>query len=214
MSTELILVRHGETEWNAIGRIQGHLTVFLNDRGQAQAEAVAKRLENESFHALYSSDLDRTMQTAEAIARLTGHEIHKDTRLREWNLGVLSGLKQSEAKIKYPDVYAIYHHERVDDPIPDGESIRERYTRVVTCVEEIASAHKGERIVVVTHGGALGDCYRKATGLALDRPMDVELYNCGLNTFVIDGQNWELESWGDIAHLAGIGSMGGWEGRK
>ena len=214
MSTELILIRHGETEWNATGRIQGHREVSLNDRGQKQAQAVADRLKNESFNALYSSDLKRTLQTAEAISQCTGHTIQTDSRLREWDLGILAGLTCADAETQHPKAYAIYHNSRVDDPVPEGESIRNRATRITTCIEEIASNHKDERIVVITHGGPLGDCYRQAVGLSIDQPLDVELYNAGLNTFAIAGSNWTLKTWGDIAHLEGIGSMGDWEGRK
>ena len=82
------------------------------------------------------------------------------------------------------------------------------------CVEAIAANHDGERVVVVTHAGPLGDCYRRSTELALEQPLGVELYNSGLNTFVITDGNWELKSRGDIAHLEGIGSMGDWEGRE
>lgn len=214
MSAELILIRHGETEWNATGRIQGHLEVSLNERGQKQAEAVAERLKNEPFEALYSSVLKRTVETAEAISQRTVHTIQTDPRLREWDLGILAGLTRADAETQHPKAYAIYRDNRIDDPIPGGESIRNRATLVTTCIEEIASNHKGERIVVITHGGPIGDCYRRATELSFDQPLDVELYNAGLNTFRISGSDWTLKTWGDIAHLEGIGSMGDWKGRK
>ncbi|MDP6042579.1 MAG: histidine phosphatase family protein [Candidatus Latescibacteria bacterium] len=214
MYTMCLVVRHGETEWNATGRIQGHREVSLNERGQKQAEAVASRLKNEPFDALYSSDLKRTVQTAEAISQRTGHTIHTDPRLREWDLGILAGLTRTNAETQHPKAFAIYNESRVDDPIPEGESIRNRSTRVTACIAEIASNHKGERIVIITHGGPLGDCYRRTTELSFDQPLDVELYNASLNTFVISKSDWTLKTWGDIAHLEGIGSMGNWEGRK
>lgn len=214
MTTTLILIRHGETEWNATGRIQGHRPVSLNERGQKQAQAVAHRLQNEPFDALYSSDLSRTVQTAEAIAALTQHPIHTDARLREWDLGILSGLKRTEAQAHHPDAYGIYKEGRVDEPIPNGESIQNRYTRVTTCLEKIATNHPNQTLVIVTHGGPLGDCYRRATNLSFEKPLGVELYNGGLNIINIDHTNWALETWGDIDHLKDIGSMGDWEGRK
>jgi probable phosphoglycerate mutase len=212
--TQFILIRHGETEWNATGRIQGHRPVSLNTRGQQQAQAVATRLQGEQFDALYSSDLKRTIQTAEAIATLTHHSIYTDARLREWDLGILTGLTRTEAEAQYPDAYAIYNTSRVDAPIPSGESIRNRYTRVTTCLEELASKHPNQTLVVITHGGPLGDCYRRATHLSFDKALTVELYNAGLNVITIQDTTWTLESWGDIDHLKDIGSMGDWEGRK
>ena len=96
--TTVVTVRHGETDWNVNHRIQGQLPVALNARGEAQALAVADRLAGEAIDAIYSSDLVRAMQTAEAIA--VRHEMPPvpDVRLREWSLGVLEGLLPAEAR--------------------------------------------------------------------------------------------------------------------
>lgn len=212
--TKLILIRHGETEWNATGRIQGHKPVSLNDRGHQQAQAVALRLQHEPFDALYSSDLKRTLQTAQAIANLTHHTIHTDVRLREWDLGVLAGLTRPEAESQHPEAYAIYNRQIVEDAIPNGESIRNRYTRVTTCLEEHAHNHPNQTLVIITHGGPLGDCYRRATHLSFEKPLTAKLYNAGINIITIDHSDWTLETWGDIDHLKNIGSMDNWEGRK
>lgn len=212
--TKFILVRHGETEWNAIGRMQGHREVTLNRRGEQQANAVAKRLRNELFDVLYSSDLKRTMQTAKAIADVTHHKIYTDARLREWDLGILAGCTRSEAEAQHPEAYAIYRDSLVDAAVPEGESIRDRYNRVVTCLDALAKRHPGRTLVVVTHGGPLGDCYRYAKQLSFEVPLSVELYNGGLNVILIDDSVWSVEVWGDIAHLEDIGSMGDWEGWK
>jgi len=212
--TKFILVRHGETEWNATGRMQGHREVSLNGRGELQADAVAKRLQDEPFDVLYSSDLKRTMQTAESIADVTHHKIHTDARLREWDLGILAGCTRSEAEAQHSEAYAIYRDSLIDAVVPEGESIRDRYKRVVTCLDELAKRHPDQTLVVVTHGGPLGDCYRYANRLSFEMPLPVELYNGGLNVILIDHTVWAVEVWGDIAHLKDIGSMGDWEGRK
>jgi probable phosphoglycerate mutase len=212
MTTEIIVARHGETEWNAIGRIQGHLGEGLNSRGRRQARAVAQRLAEEDFDALISSDLERAMETAAAIRAATGHSIAADPRLREWDLGVLSGLPKTEARHRHPDAYLVYSEHRVDIPVPGGESIRQRYRRTTAALEEHAAAFSGGRILVVSHGGPLDDFYRRATGMPLEAPRSFRLYNAGLHRFRIDGRSWELCGWGDIAHLDGIGSLGHWQG--
>lgn len=213
MGTELIVVRHGETAWNAGGRIQGHRPVGLNARGRRQARAVAARLAGTAFDALYSSDLDRAMQTADAVAGATGHEVIPDARLREWDLGVLAGLTAGEAESQYPDAYGIYRRRLPDAAIPEGESIRQRYARTTQALEAVARRHDGGCAVVVTHGGPLDDFYRRANGIPLEAARDFELFNAGLNTFRIAGEVWTLVRWGDIDHLREIGSMGNWEGR-
>jgi probable phosphoglycerate mutase len=213
MTTRIILVRHGETDWNAEGRIQGHLPVPLNERGQAQADAVAARLSAVSFSALYSSDLLRTRQTAEPIAKVSGHRIRTDGRLREWDLGILSGLMRTVAEEIQPEAFGIMRNRIVTDPIPGGESIQARFDRVTQAIQEIATAHSGETVVAVSHGGPLGDCYRRAIGAPLESPMKIDLFNGAINILGVEEQDWHIESWGAIDHLEEIGTLANWEGR-
>ena len=210
METKVTVVRHGETQWNAEGRIQGHQLVGLNRRGIQQAVAVAKRLLAESFGTLYSSDLPRAMETAREISKTTGKEILPDSRLREWNLGILEGLASEEAEENFPEVYTAFRTEIPDYVIPEGESIRQRHERAVACIQDLALRHIGCEVVVVSHGGVLDDLYRFAMDIPLDRPREFQLFNASLNVFHIDEDRWELVSWGDIQHLDGIGSMGEW----
>ena len=213
MSTRVILIRHGETDWNAEGRIQGHLPIPLNERGLAQAEAVAARLQAIPFAALYSSDLLRAHQTAQAVARASGHRIRTDPRLREWDLGILSGLMRTVAADVHPEAFGIFRSRIVDEPVPGGESIRARFERVTEAVEDIASAHPGETVAVVSHGGPLGDCYRRAIGAPLESQLKIDLFNAGINRLRLDGEDWHLESWGAVDHLEDIGTLANWEGR-
>ena len=214
MTTRVILIRHGETDWNAEGRIQGHLPVPLNARGIAQADALANHLRNVMFDAVYSSDLLRARQTAEAIVCHTGHDIRDDERLREWDLGSLSGLLRSQAERDYPQAAEIYRNYQVDEPMPGGESIRHRFERVTGAVSDIAAHHRGECVLVVSHGGPLGDCYRRATGKGVEERMKIDLFNAAINRLRIDGDDWTLESWAETGHLAAIGSLPNWEGRS
>lgn len=213
MSTNIILIRHGETDWNAKGRIQGHLPVPLNARGAAQAEALALHLRDIPFDTIYSSDLLRARQTAGMIAELSGHEIQRDARLREWDLGILTGMLRVDAEREQPKAANIYRNYLVDQVIPDGESIRERFERVTHAVADIAAQHPGETVLVVSHGGPLGDCYRRAVGKGVEVRMKVDLFNASLNRVQIEESRWTLQSWGEIDHLSDIGSLPNWEGR-
>ena len=217
MNTDIIVVRHGETDWNREHRIQGHLAIGLNERGRAQATALARRLADEDFDALYSSDLLRAQQTADVIARPLALSVSTDARLREWDLGVLAGETHASARRRCPETLAIYSEARPDAVVPGGESIRQRYHRVIAAVEEIARTHRGGRVLVVTHGGPLDDCYRRARGLSLEAPRGFDLFNASLNRFVLDlGSDdlegdevtWTLTQWSDVAHLDGAEVLG------
>jgi len=213
MFTRIFLIRHGETDWNAEGRIQGHLQIPLNARGRDQAEALAVRLRSSRFEAVYSSDLLRAIQTAQAIVRHSGYDIREEERLREWNLGVLSGLLRSQAEREEPHAARIRSDYLVDEPIPGGESIRQRFERVTGVVADIALRHRGESILVVSHGGPLGDCYRRATGRGIEERIKIDLFNASINVVYIDGDDWKLGSWAQTEHLAAIGSLPNWEGQ-
>lgn len=214
MTTQIVLIRHGETDWNVEGRIQGHLQIPLNRRGRAQAEALGTHLQGARFDAVYSSDLLRALQTAQAIVRHGGHQIRENERLREWDLGVLAGLRRTQAEHDQPKAAKIRRDYLVDEPIPGGESIRQRFERVTGAVSDIAAHHRGGRVLVVSHGGPLGDCYRRATGSGIEARMKIDLFNASINEVDIDGDSWTLKSWAQTEHLAAIGSLPNWEGRS
>jgi 2,3-bisphosphoglycerate-dependent phosphoglycerate mutase len=199
--THLIAIRHGETEWNREGRFQGHLNSALNREGMTQAEALGERLTAERFDLLLSSDLGRALQTAQAIALRTGHEIVVEPRLRERRMGIFQGLTPIEVQARYPDEYARFRSHDPDYVIPHGESARQLFERSVACFTALAERYAGLTFAAVTHGGMLAMLYRHARGMALDAPRDFTLHNTGLNRFLHRRGAWQLQSWGDIAHL-------------
>ncbi len=209
-TTELIVVRHGETVWNEIGKQQGWLDTELSELGRAQAQAIADSLTGEHFDALYSSDLGRAMQTAEIIGERLGLEILTDTRLRERNLGIMQGLTMAEFEQKYPEKYAQFRGGDPDYVIPDGESVRQRYERNITCAEELARHHGGQRLLVVAHGGILNSFFRHAVGMDLTAPRHFSLYNASINTFTLTDGQWRLDRWGDTHHLKHLGTKDDW----
>ncbi len=199
--TQVIIVRHGETLWNLQGIRQGHLNSPLTESGIVQARALGERLQRERFSALYSSDLGRAVQTAEMISALTGHEIRTDVRLRERHLGIFQGLSADQMKEKYPEEYRLNRSRSPDYVIPGGESIVQQVARNIAYLNEIAVKHLGQTIVVVTHGGVLSGLFRHTFSIPYSAPRRFEFVNAGLNTFVYQGGDWFLQTWGDVSHL-------------
>jgi 2,3-bisphosphoglycerate-dependent phosphoglycerate mutase len=201
--TELLLIRHGEKEWNREGRIQGHLDIPLSETGIQQAEALAERLAGTAFDALYSSDLARARLTAERVARRTGHRIVTDPRLRERHLGVLQACTADETTGPNREAYAAFRGGTADYVIPGGESGRGFFARVIGVLTEIAERLAGGRVVVVTHGGVLDAVHRHAAGKGPEGPRAVGLLNTSLNVFRFEAGRWSMLTWGDVGHLEG-----------
>jgi probable phosphoglycerate mutase len=207
--TRVIIVRHGQTQWNIKLIRQGHLDSPLTERGIAQAKALGERLAQETFAALYSSDLGRALHTAQMIAAATGHEIITNERLRERHLGIFQGLNGNEIQEKYPEEYRMHRTFRSTYVIPGGESVEQQVARNVECLNEIAVKHLGETIVVVTHGGVLSGLFRHTFSIPYNAPRRFEFTNAGLNVFNYAEGNWFLQTWGDISHLNGVGTVDG-----
>ncbi len=208
--TELIVVRHGETQWNKIGTQQGQLNTDLSELGIAQATAAAEALVGETIDALFSSDLGRAMQTAEIIAGRIGLEIQTDQRLRERHLGIMQGLTMAQFAHEHPADYAKLNGGDPDYVIPEGESIRQRYDRNIACADDLAAGNPGKRLLVVAHGGVLNSFFRRATGQDIATPRRFSLFNASMNTISISNGQWRLERWGDTHHLAGMATMDDW----
>lgn len=207
--TRFILVRHGETDWNREGRIQGQLDSPLSAQGTAQAGSVAARLQREAFDALVCSDLGRARRTAEIIALRTGHEVVADARLRERHYGIFQGLTRDEARAAHPQAYAAYEAGGIDEALPAGESMRQCFERNLACLEALAARHSGARVVVVGHGGVLDGLHRHVLGLAHAGEGAFAIVNASLNWFSHEGGVWGLERWGDVEHLGGVAALNG-----
>src|SRR5262245_40388722 len=137
-STRFIVVRHGETAWNAVSRIQGHLDSPLNEEGMAQALLLAEHLAAEPFDHFYASDLGRALQTAQPLADRTGTQPVPEPQLRERRLGVFQGLTPAECERSYPEDYRRFHSRDPDHSMPGGESIRDLNRRVGALFEALA----------------------------------------------------------------------------
>jgi probable phosphoglycerate mutase len=206
-TTTIIVVRHGETEWNRCGRQQGHLDSPLTDLGVRQAKAIAAGLADREIHALYSSDLGRALQTARIIGQRLSLDVVTDSRLCERRLGALQGLTRKEFADRYPEQAAAFSSGNPDYALPGGESARQQYHRVVECVQELATRHPGQGIAIVTHGGVLKSLFHQAINLPLGGLRRFSLFNASINTFSVNDGHWRLDTWGDIYHLKGIDTL-------
>lgn len=203
-STTFYVVRHGETEWNLIGKQQGHFDSPLTTEGMLQSKALTEGLADKSIEFIYSSGLGRALKTAEHIGTRLDLPVQVDKRLNERNLGILQGLTREEFKQRYPDPEFTLNSRDPDYFLPGGESFRQVYERSVKCLEELAKRHSGQNILIVTHGGVLRCFFYKAVGLPLSCPRRFSLFNASINRFTIEGDTWRLDTWGDISHMGGI----------
>ncbi len=153
--TELVLIRHAESTWNAERRWQGHSDPPLSQRGRRQAAEVAERLAQESFAALVCSDLKRALETAELIGARLGLSPHLDSRLREIHLGAWSGLVRAEIEARWPEEHVRYRAGDEDVCPPGGESRRMLRARVEPALSELVRRHPHGRVAVVCHGGVI-----------------------------------------------------------
>ena len=200
--TRICFVRHGETDWNIELRMQGHVDIPLNATGSAQAEALGRHFsKGMQADALYSSDLLRARQTAQPISDVLGVPIIPLVELRERSFGCCEGLVIAEILERFPEE-AMAMKRRDAEHVPQGgESRRQHHDRIRACVVKLVARHPSQTLVVVTHGGVLDVIYRMATGLPIVAPRNYPISNAGLNWVRIEGEEWAIESWGEVAHL-------------
>jgi probable phosphoglycerate mutase len=207
--TELILIRHGQTELNRGPFFQGQIDVPLNALGLAQAARLAQRLAAERIDALACSDLLRTRQTAEPASRTLDLAPAHDAALREQHFGAFEGLSFDQVTERHPDAFAAWLRHEAHYAVPGGESVERFHARVTGALRAIARANAGRRIAVVTHGGVLDMAWRTARGLPLDGPRTCPIPNAGINLLRIEGDAFEIVGWGDDAHVADLGPAPG-----
>ena len=198
--TEIILIRHGETEWNSQKRMQGHSNSDLSEVGRGQIQALGELMKNVSFDHIYSSDSLRARQTAEAITQYSGHTLQFDQRIREKNLGVFEGLTSTEAKERHPEIYRLFKTAGPNYVIDEGESTQQLLERALEFIEEIRLRHPQERVVMVTHGGVVRVLMKHALGLSIDAPTRFIIKNTGIFGLIWN-ENWLVTQMGGVYHL-------------
>jgi len=203
--TEVFLIRHGETAWNAERRLQGHIDIELNDNGMRQAELLAQALRGEPLDAIFASDLVRARQTAAPLAAALGLSVGVRSDLRERCYGAFEGLRYADIGTQYPEAYAAMQARLTDFRFPTGanvaETLNEFSARSVGAVTQLLRSSSYRKLAIVTHGGVLDCLNRAASGADMSRPRDFDIPNAGINRLQWDGENFRILQWADIGHL-------------
>jgi 2,3-bisphosphoglycerate-dependent phosphoglycerate mutase len=179
--TTIVLVRHGETDWNRERRFQGHADEPLNDAGRAQVLELAERLEGERFAAAYTSPLRRACESAAILGSRLGLIVEPNSALAEVDVGSWSGLTVHEVEERFPEGFRRWNDWKVEG-WDDGERYEDLSRRVVGGLIEIAARHPDDRVLAVTHGGPIRSALAAVRRLGADelRAANVALDNCAV----------------------------------
>lgn len=196
----LILVRHGETDWNTERRWQGQLDVPLNGKGQWQARRVAQALADRPITRLISSDLQRALVTAESIAAACGRPVKTDPRLREMGFGAWEGLTYNEIMESDADSYSLWKENPFLHAPSGAETLDVAGRRIIHAWQEIEREY-ADTVVLVSHGGTLRVLLCHLLGLPPEAFWQLKLYNASISTVQISPAGNTLISLNDTDHL-------------
>ena len=202
----LLLVRHGETPWNAEGRIQGHSDVGLSEKGKRQAGLIAGRLAGIRIDAAYSSDLIRCQDTAKAILAKHDITLQATPDLRERFYGVFEGLTVAERQSRYPEMFAASVVNNLDFAPTDGETPRETIRRMTPVIDGIRRRHADETALIVGHGGSLRAAVIALMELPDESTWRFVMANCSLSVFDTYHNNTVMLLYNDTSHLNSLGA--------
>jgi alpha-ribazole phosphatase len=200
---KLLLVRHGETDWNLAQRFQGHSDMPLNPVGCQQALALADRLASQPSDCIYSSDLQRAAATARIISNGT-IEIRTDARLREMNFGLWEGLTYQEIEQKYTDVLSAWENDPFQNSPTHGETLGQLVQRVRSVLDELCEKYRDETVLVVAHGGVLQTLICLALNLPPGMYWQFHLSPASLSELSFYPAGAILNLLNDRSHLAGL----------
>lgn len=200
--TEIIIIRHGETEWNKTGRFQGHSDVALSEEGRVQAELLGRNLAVENVDAIYASDLSRAMETAAPLANRFGLDVIPDPLLRELNFGAWEGRFFSEINQEAPDKMRTFYRNPEEVDIPESEPFSAFQKRVAGRVREIAALHRGGRVILVSHGASIRILFADILSMPIRSIWHVSQLNTAVNALRFEDDGFAvLTLVNDTSHL-------------
>ncbi len=200
-ATRVIAIRHGETAWNVDTRIQGQLDVPLNERGREQARRLGEAMRHETVDAIYTSDLSRAHQTANAVAQRAGLAVIPESGLRERGFGIFEGSTFKEIEERWPEQSQRWRKRDPDFGPEGGETLAGFYERAVGVATSLSARHAGQTIVLVAHGGVMDCLYRAASRISLQAPRTWHLGNASINRLLYTPRGFSLVGWNDDHHL-------------
>lgn len=198
---KLLLTRHGQTDWNIAGRYQGQSDIPLNQTGWSQAEGLAKRLSTETIHAIYSSDLSRAKDTAQAIAKFHQIEIQTDSRWRELSFGDWEGMNYKAMSAHSPDIFSKWMIDPQHISTPNGETLYELSERVKSTFDEIKNKHNDQTVLVVSHSGTLQALLVTLLSVDLNRYWQFKISQASLSELNVFQDSVTLNLLNDTYHL-------------
>ena len=200
---KFFLVRHGETEWNRLGRFQGHEDIKLNDRGLSQAKETAKAAAEWGHSAIYASPLTRTVQVAEEMVKVTLVPVSKQPGLKELNLGDLEGVTGEEMRQGWPEVFSAWRSAPEKVSMPNGESLSQLRRRAWQAILDIEEKHsEDESVVVISHNFAIRSIVGELLGVPLENFHRMSLSLASVCTFDSDDRGRRLTSYNSTGHLS------------
>ncbi len=204
--TTLLLIRHGRSTWNAVKRIQGQADPPLDDLGREQARLLAERLRETPPVALYTSPLRRAQETAEIIGDALGLPVTPDERLKEYDVGDITGLTWGQIEEQYPDVARRWSKAMENLNLPGAEEHASFRARVTAAFDEVVARHEEHKeegpVGVVAHGGTLGIYLNHLIGLPT-RFSPFRFGNGSLSIVEADAVRPRIILLNDICHLGG-----------
>ena len=197
------MVRHGETEWNKLGRFQGHQDINLNERGLAQAKETAKAAADWGLVAIYTSPLARTVQVAQEIAKVTPLPVSQEPGLMELSLGDLEGVTGQEMREGWPEVFAAWRSNPEQVSMPNGESLAQLRNRAWRSILQIEQKHSADAsVVVISHNFAIRSIIGELLGVPLENFHRMSLSLASVCTFDSDDRGRRLISYNSTGHLS------------
>jgi broad specificity phosphatase PhoE len=201
---EIILARHGETDWNVAEVFRGRIDVELNETGIKQAELLGKYLSNVKIDAIYSSPLKRAIKTAEAIAGYQALEVNIIQNLVDFDYGEWQGLSHQEVRDRYHKLYADWVGLPDQVRMPDGESLEEVRKRAIVVVNDVIERYDEGRVVLVSHRVVNKVLICALLGLNNSHFWNIKLDACGLTIFSYQGGRFILTRHNDTSYLKSI----------
>ncbi len=200
--TKLYFIRHAEAEGNLFRRAQGHWNGKITPRGYKQIDALAERFKDIQIDAVYCSDLDRTVTTADAILRGRELELNRTERLREINMGVWEGEAWGKLTGEYNEQMRHFNNDLSKWKVPGSEAYEAVQARVTAAVRDIASAHEGQTVAIVSHGMAIKIFLMGVMAVpAADSASMMHGDNTSVSLVNVDGDKMTVEYYNDNSHL-------------